>query len=51
MTPRNGHDRGPWPLDDDAQDGEPIDDERDLATGEGGTIELPLTPDDMAEDD
>jgi hypothetical protein len=51
MTPRNGHDRGAWPLDDDELDGEPADDERDLATGEGGAIELPLTPDDIAEDD
>jgi hypothetical protein len=26
-------------------------DERDLAEGEGGTIELPLTPRDLAKDD
>ncbi|NPV23934.1 hypothetical protein [Bradyrhizobium aeschynomenes] len=51
MTPRNGHDRGLWPLEDDERDGEPIDDERDLARGEGGTIELPLSPEEIAEDD
>ncbi|MGJ4999305.1 hypothetical protein ACQR0Z_33105 [Bradyrhizobium sp. HKCCYLS3077] len=50
MTPRNGHDRGLWPLD-EAEGELPPEDERDLATGEGGDIELPLTPDDLAEDD
>ncbi|XUM23461.1 hypothetical protein ACRAVF_09095 [Bradyrhizobium oligotrophicum S58] len=50
MTPRNGHDRGPWPLDEPAKE-VPMDDERDLATGEGGTIEVPLTDDDIANDD
>ena len=49
MTPRNGHDRGLWPLE-EAED-DPAEDERDLATGEGGTIELPLTLDDLDEDD
>ncbi|CAL80671.1 hypothetical protein BRADO7088 [Bradyrhizobium sp. ORS 278] len=50
MTPRNGHDRGLWPLD-EPDDELSAEDERDLATGEGGDIELPLTPDDLAEDD
>ena len=49
MPPRNGHDRGPEPLDDLAED--EAEEERDLAAGEGGTIELPLVPDDLAEDD
>ncbi|MGJ4886345.1 hypothetical protein [Bradyrhizobium sp. SZCCHNS3051] len=51
MIPRNGHDRGLWPLDADERDGAPIDDERDLATGEGGTIEVPLTDEDIADED
>jgi hypothetical protein len=50
MTPRNGHDRGLWPVDEPA-DGEAVDDDRDLANGEGGTFEVPLAPDDLTEDD
>ncbi|MGJ5091901.1 hypothetical protein ACQR18_07465 [Bradyrhizobium oligotrophicum] len=50
MTPRNGHDRGLRPLDGPADDAD-MDDERDLATGEGGAIEVPLTDDDIANDD
>ncbi|WP_257170003.1 hypothetical protein [Bradyrhizobium sp. SRS-191] len=50
MTPRNGHDRGLWPLEELDEDA-PVEEGRDLANGEGGDIELPLTPDDLAEDD
>ncbi|MGJ4927647.1 hypothetical protein ACQR1I_20560 [Bradyrhizobium sp. HKCCYLS2038] len=48
MTPRNGHDRGLWPLEETDDD---VEDERDLSTGEGGSIELPLSSDDITEDD
>ncbi len=48
MPPRNGHHRGLEPLDEPDDE---ADDEHDLATGEGGTIELPLSDDDIAEDD
>jgi hypothetical protein len=54
MAPRNGHHHGLDPrldpLDEPAEEA-PAEDERDLATGEGGAIEVPLTPEDIDEDD
>jgi len=54
MAPRNGHHHGLDPrldpLDEPAEEA-PAEDERDLETGEGGAIEVPLTPEDIDEDD